>query len=397
MSKPNELLPRANKIPFVDYKPAEMRINKDWIIVYYSKNPLTQKLERFRLRVPAMKNNTERTRHGKRIIAEINRKLAEGWSPWMETPGNSFKTFEECCNRFLEMTEKEIEDGIKRNDTLRAYKSYLSMIRKYIVEKEVKITFALEFNKSFAVGYLDWIYYERKNSPNTFNNHLQFVTTFGNFLIERGYIKENPAKEISKKRKQPKKRTVITPEIKNVLAVKLPHFNYNFYCLCMVTYYCMVRRTEITKLKVSDFNLKEDYILISSHVSKNLKDEYVTIPKELKKILLKHFDGAFVHDFAFSADGFKTGAKALAPKKITDTWTMLRKHLGIKEQFQFYSLKDTGITDLFDLGIPSLKIRNQARHYDLKITEMYTPRTMGEDENIKNRGVSFMSNDTLRD
>lgn len=385
----NHLLPRANSIVFVDYKPAELRINKDWLIIYYAKNPMTEKMERFRMRVPVLKNKSERTRHANRIVTEINKKLASGWSPWLETPGKSFKAFEEGCNRFLDNTEKEIGDGIKRPDTLRAYKSYLNMIKTYLKEKAIKITFAIEFNKDVAIGYLDWIYYERQNSPNTYNNHLQFLCTFGNFLIERGYIKENPTNEISKKRKQLKKRKVIDPHIKTLLSEKLPLFNFNYYALCMVTYYCMVRRTEITKLKVSDFNLVEDYITIPGTVSKNRKDEYVTIPKELKEILKKHFEGAQHNNFAFSANDFKAGKHQLPPKRISDSWVQVRKHLGLSTQFQFYSLKDTGITDLFGLGISPLKIRDQARHYDLKITELYTPRSGGGDESLKNSGAKF--------
>lgn len=390
MTNPQPTAPRAKSIIFIDYKPAELRQHKDWIIVYYAKHPVTKIMERHRVRVPAMSNKKERLKHGNRIVAEINRKLAEGWSPFLETPGKVFSSFEDATKKFLDQLDKEIKDGIKREDTRRAYKSYLSMIGLYIKEKAIKLTFVIEIDKIFAVNYLDWIYYERGNSPTTYNNHLLFLKNFCNFMISKGYMKENPTLEIQRKRELKKKREVITPQIKTMLAKKLPLFNFHYYVLCMLTYYCMIRRTELTKLKVKDINTDYDFIFISGTIGKNpKKDEYVTIPTELKPILMRHLHEANANDYLFSKNDFKTGTEQLKPKKISDTWSLLQKHLGMPKEFQFYSLKDTGITDLFNLGLSPLKIRDQARHSDLKITEMYTPRSKAGDAVLKNSGASF--------
>lgn len=58
-------------------------------------------------------------------------------------------------------------------------------------------------------------------------------------------------------------------------------------------------------------------------------------------------------------------------------------------EYHFYGLKDTGITDLFLLGLPAIKIRDQARHSSVSITELYTPYNMGCDEFIRNAGNNF--------
>lgn len=77
------------------------------------------------------------------------------------------------------------------------------------------------------------------------------------------------------------------------------------------------------------------------------------------------------------------------PKKISDTWEKYRKQLNIGREFQFYSLKDTGITDLLNAGVPALKVRNQARHSDIKITEKYTSRNKQSDEVVQNSNFFF--------
>ena len=389
MSNSELELPRQ-QIVFVDYIPAELRVNKEWMIVYYAKNPLTNKLERFRKRPPHLANKRERQRHANRIVESINQKLAEGWSPFTEsTHPNSFKTYAECKEKFIELTEKEIRDGIKREDTMRTYRSFLNMIDTYCKDKRIKLTFVLEFNKTFVFNYLDWIYYERGNSPRTYNNHMLFIRTYCNYMIERGFLKENPTLLMVKKRVNKKKRQIITPKIKKVLAAKLPAFNYNFYVLCMVMYYCMIRRTEITKLKVEHINIFKCYIFIPGEISKNKKDQFVSIPEELIHILAGHISSAANDDYVFSDNDYQPGKMRRAPKKVTDTWSVMQKALNIPSEFQLYSLKDTGLDDLFELGIPSIAIRDQARHWDLKTTEMYIRRNAGGDQHIIKSGIKF--------
>jgi integrase/recombinase XerD len=160
-------------VAFLDYKPAELRLNKQWLIVYYAKNPLTKELERFRLSVPVIASKSERIKYAKKIVLEINKKLDSGWLPYYSNSGtNEFKTYEYCFKKFLEHTAAEVENKTKRPDTLRSYTSYFNMINKYVVDKKIKLNLILELNKPFVVNYLDWIYFERKNSPATYNNHL---------------------------------------------------------------------------------------------------------------------------------------------------------------------------------------------------------------------------------
>ncbi len=391
MSKIQKSTSRNNNkaIAFVDYKPAELRMNKRWMVIYYVKNPLTQKIERFRVNVPTMKSISERKKHGKKIELEINKKLETGWLPYYsDTNANEFKTFEFCKNLFIEQTQKEVENNVKRADTLRSYTSFLGMIDKYVETKKLKMNMMLEFNKSFVVNYLDWIYFERNNSPRTYNNHLIFIGTFVNYCVSRGYLKENFTATIIRKVQDAKIRQVLTLVEKEKLK-SLKTEDFHFFTLCMATYYCYLRRTEITKLKVSDVHLEDGFIKINKTDSKNRKTESITIPNAYLQLLTEHLQNADNTDYLFSANNFKAGKTQLNPKKISDTWQKFRKTKNVAKIYQFYSLKDTGITDLLNSGIPAIKVRDQARHYDLKITESYTARNKTCDEMVKNSNFNF--------
>jgi site-specific recombinase XerD len=380
---------RTKSIAFLDYKPAELRMNKDWIIVYYAKNPVTGKLECQRLRVPAIQSKTERIKHGKKIVLEINTRLSEGWSPFLEETGKNYKTFVEVIDSFLKHLKKQLKDGVVREDTLRTYNSNLNLLQQFLLEKRIKITFALEINKKLCVQYLDWVYIDRNNSPRTRNNHLTFLKLFCSFLVSRGVINENPVNGILPMKSQPKKREVFPEKIRNQIAEKLQSYDTGFYVLCMTTYFCLVRNTELGKLLVNMVNIDESSIFLSKEISKNRKDEFVTIPSQFLPALKKHIQNANPDHYLFSSDNFYTGAIPMPVRKIATAWEKLRKDLKLESKYQFYSLKDTGITDLLNSGIPAIKVRDQARHYDIKITELYTPRSQGCDPVIQSANVSF--------
>jgi site-specific recombinase XerD len=383
------LNPRAKSIVFVDYTPAELRLNKDWVIVYYAKNPLSGKLERQRLRVPSIANKTERLKHAKRIVSEINNKLYNDWSPFFEESGKNFKSFPDAIAEFLKYLNKQIKEKVFRADTLRTYSSNLNLLQQFIAEKKLNLKFALEINKQFCVQYLDWIYLERNNSPRTRNNHLGFVKMFCSYLVNRGILAENPATGIIPMKTPSKTREVFPVEVKEQIQNELKKYTNGFGVLCLMTYFCFVRSTELGKMKVGMVRIMENSIFLPKEISKNKKDEFVTIPSQFLEGLKNHIDNAEPNLYLFSSDNFKPGIKQMPVRKIATAWEKIRNDLGLENKYQFYSLKDTGITDLLNSGVPAIKVRDQARHHDIKITEIYTPRNKSFDETIQNAKITF--------
>lgn len=380
---------RFKSISFVDYKPAELRIKKEWLIIYYAKNPENNKLERQRFRVPVISDIKERLKYGKKIVAELNIKLSQGWSPFLEESGKNFKSFTTVCEEWDKHLKKKLKDDVLRPDTIRSYNSNLNILKEFIQLKNKKIVFAVQINRLFCVEYLDYIYIERGGSARTHNNHLGFLKSFCNWMLTRGILKENPVIPIQNLSVPKKTREYIPKSTREAIDSKLKTYKNAYRVLCMSTYYCIIRNTELGKLKVKDVNLSENSIFVSKDISKNRKDEYVTIPEQFKSTLANHIKDANPDFYLFSADNYYTGSVKMPVRKIQNGWDRLRRDLSLPAKYQFYSLKDSGITDLLLSGIPAITVRDQARHYDIKITELYTPRNMGCNEKIRNAGVNF--------
>lgn len=380
----------SSRIIYVDYKPAVLQKgqNDQWRIVFFAKVPAQNEFKRFRKRVPPLSPTREREKYAKKMIAAINQKLDNGWSPFYEDTNVKYKSVEYCAELFLKMQQREVEEGVKRTDTLRSYKSFLDLFLKYLKDKKLMLKFVIEIDTYIIQNYLDFLFFEKRNSARTYNNHLKFLNTFFLWCKAKSFINVNPAESIKPKAKLQKKREVLGDEVKAKVRT-LHDTNFHYYVLCMLTYYCFIRRTELTKLKVGDVYLHGGYIVIDGENSKNRKTESVTIPDVFLLDLALHLSKAKNSDYLFSANKFKAGPTPITPKKISDEWAKFRKLHKFDSKYQFYSLKDTGITDLLNSGIPAIKVRDQARHYDLKITESYTARNKFADEMVKAATFSF--------
>lgn len=377
---------------FIDFVIAELHTGKndDWRVVYYAKIPGKNQLKRFRKRVPKLKSVKDRKMLAQQICHNINQKLKSGWSPFFDTiTQNEFQLFSGVLDKYLKQTEFKTKDQIVRPDTLRSYRSFVKNIQKYLSDSDKSQMLAAEFDREFVVKFRDHLYYERELSPRTANNYLDFLSQIALFMMDRKLIPANPTERVERLKQVRKKREVLPEWLRNDIFNYLKYENRNYLALCLTTYFCFVRRTEMTKLKVKHISLKNATIFIPGESSKNKRDGTVTIPKQLLILLAEHLTGANNDDYLFSNDAFKPGRKQLQPKKISDEWAKLRVVLKFDDKYQFYSLKDTGITNLLLMGIPAKKVRDQARHHDIRITESYVSRTDTADEELRSIDFRF--------
>lgn len=373
--------------PHIDFKPAELKqqSNDNWLIVFYWKPPHADvKMKRYRRRVKYMKSKRERLKYAKIKINHLNDLLQSGWSP--ENNKTAFTgSFIDLLDMYIQDNEKRYANDNLRYDTLRTNRSFVKSIKEFMKHYKVEAMDCTAFTKKFALAYIDYKEYKCKVSQRTINNHLSFLFTLNKFMLDHEFIETNVVADIkTRKIHKQKIRQRIPEDIKVKIFEHLKQNSKPFYCLALMTYLCFIRRTEITKLKIKHLNLAESLILVPDYISKNKKDGYVTIPKQYLNILSDHVKYAKQDHYIFSNENYKPGTKKMNPRKISDKWYRLRKKLELPDIYQFYSLKDTGITENFEKGIPAIKIRNQARHENISTTELYAPKKQKADDTIKN-------------
>lgn len=61
----------------------------------------------------------------------------------------------------------------------------------------------------------------------------------------------------------------------------------------------------------------------------------------------------------------------LNARDVGRTWAVMRSSLSLPASCQFYSLKDTGITEMLESGVPAKYVKELADHHSLEMTERY--------------------------
>lgn len=341
-------------------------------IEFRAYDPEMGKMRRKTIKLNRIKGLTNRRMYARGVIKRLTDQLNRGWNPWIAKDVSELVEFEEAIKRYEAHIEKMLASGYFRKETYDGYKSYVKIMREYI-SKARPIYYAYQFDRQFCVDFLDYVFIERDNGAQTRNNYLNFLRVFSGFLVEKSYLKSKPTDGISpiSKRLYKKERECIPLDVVGRIAEYCREKEPDFLFACYLLYYCFIRPVEMTRLKVCHFNLKTCTLTIPGELSKNKTTQTITLPK---KVILYGIEiGVFsapMEDYIFST-GLKPGRLEIDPKHFRDHWDKVRRALNLRKEWKFYSLKDTGITEMCDNEVAPRSVKDQARHSSLAITDIY--------------------------
>lgn len=362
--------------PFVDYVPARLSESKEWVVVWYVKDPVTNKMVRCRKKFNRIKQLTKRRASAKAFINTINERLALGWNPAVTSiaPRATTKLFE-ALDLFLKVKAKEAEEN-----SMRSYRSYISMFKTWLKDKDIsEDAYVCAITYEVAMELMDDVDSRKEISPRTYNNYLMFFRLLFNWMIEHDFISDNPFDRIKRKPKKltKKKRRIFTDHELNMLFEYLGKNNPNYLCMSLLCYCCFLRPKEIVSLKCNDIDLIKQVVHIRSEIAKNDNDSFRTIPDVIVPILrnLELSNGGL---YLFSGSGsdtpyeFSPGRTQVCSRKIAKYWdTHVRPACGFNQDLQFYSLKDSGVTKMLTEKIPINLVQKQADHSSVAMTAIY--------------------------
>ena len=365
-----------------EYREPEVCWGKEVFVSFYAFDPEQGKLRRKRIKLnrelKAIEGRRAQKEYVSGVCARIREELRAGWNPWMQqAEGLVYVRWEDACQRYKEYLGKQLSEHNMREESVTSYLSYLRVMQRWIAGERRNVHYAYQFNKQLVDQFLDYIYLDRDNSIQTRNNYLSWIKSFAQYLLRKSYIKEDPTAQIPrmKLRQRQKNRDVIPPEVLRKIREFLEKRNRHFLLACQLLHYLFVRPHELALLRIEDFSLKDRTLRIHWDVAKNWQEAVVTLPVHVIHLMLDL--DIFSHpgsDYLFS-EGFRPGREWKSEKQFRDYWTrVVRKELGFSDRYKFYSLKDTGITNMLRANTDVLSVRDQARHSSILITDMYTPK-----------------------
>lgn len=347
---------------------------------FYAYDPARDEMRRKKIYVDKYKSKYAQKQHAAIVVKAITEKLLEGWNPWCESQnGRAFTPLADIITKYIDYV-----GHTGRKKTIQNYTSKVRVLQEFNNQRAMPIRYAYQYDRAFIIDFLDWILLDRDAGPRTRNNYKGWCSAFGDFMVQRKYIEKNPAEGISKLHEDEKRRQPLTGQMMRSMERHLRDSDPHFLLAALMEYYTFIRPTELSYLRIKDIEIKEQRIFISGEFSKNKRDGYVGINETLIRLMIDL--GIFSHP----GDWFIFGRKFLPSKdkagadQFNKRWVKMRKELKWGAEFQFYSLKDTGIRDLANAaGI--VIARDQARHTDISTTNKY----LGADKRVHDETKKF--------
>lgn len=373
---------------YIDYKPPKLHRGKSsWYVSYYVKNPETGKFKLFRIKVNHFRNTNERLCAAKEIMADLHEKLSLGWNPLIEAASPrgavpAFKVFQS----FIRVKEKELEP-----QAMKSYRSYIKIFQDWLtMEGFTERTLLCTISETVAKQYMAYLEEKKGLCPRSYNNHLSFLGTFFDWMIDKGYSQRNPFRGIKRKPKRlmKKKRQLISATEMNRLIRFLQNNNPEYLAACMLCYCCFMRPKEIALLKCRDLDLNGQIVHVRPEIAKNDNESYRTIPNTMLPALrvldLSDPDKYLFGGHKGHASDFTPSDEPSSKKRISDYWERtIRPELGFPMELQFYSLKDTGITNMLGSGVAINLVQQQADHSSVAMTAVYVGHKASATEILK--------------
>ena len=377
------------------YTPAKLTQGKtDWYISFHAFDPSTGKMKRKRIKINHIASKRERKVYANDLIARINAELINGWNPWVNnTSENSYATIETAADSYRKQLERLCADDHIREKTLKGNLSMLKVLMDYNNSTKNPKKYIYQFNGEFLSEFLDYIWLEKGNSGITRDNYIIWLKSFAKFLLSKKYVDIDPTSTLQSlgKKKSKKERLVIAPEHMTKLKNYCEETNKHYLLACYILYYCFIRPKEMSHIKLEHISIKKGTIFIPDKNSKNRKDGTVTLPDKVIKLMVEL--DIFKHPSSYYLFGkyFKPNEEWHSDKQIRDYWSQkIRPKFNFPKEYKFYSLKDTGITDLIRGGKDLLSVRDQARHHSLLMTDLYTPHDIEEaNELLRHHSTTF--------
>lgn len=356
-------------IPFVTFRPADYHKGKESYIAFHVTDPQTCRLVRRKVKLNHIKNAREREKYAKLLCHQINEKLYAGWNPLLERVTAQAVTAKQAVAKFLSVKKRET-----RPDTMRTYRSSAGLLLSWLEEYKIADKYLMLIEKQHLIRYLEQST-QNNTSNRTWNNKAAFLSLLFDWFVKRGYISTNPASGLPRLRVDEKRRGIIPKEDRKRIAEYFDSCCPNYNSAMQLCFRLFVRPKEICGLRIRDIDFDNQILRIPPELAKNHRERLLGIPDPLFdyfKTLAAVNPSYYIYG---NASDYSPSPKRISPSRIGEKWKEMRDKLKLPASYQFYSLKDTGITEMLEAGVPAKYVKELADHHSLEMTERYTHRS----------------------
>lgn len=277
--------------------------------------------------------------------------------------------------------EKTIESFLKyltqerrySKKTIEAYQEDLKTYYLFLDEKKISYQKITNDEIRRFLKYLN----SKKYSKNTISRLLSTLRHYYNYLITQKIVFKNPFKVIRNPKKDKRMPNFLQyDELEKIInSIELTdEFNIRNRLIIELLYATGLRVSELSNLKIADFNFKTKEIRV---IGKGSKERIVFFGEYANEVLLLYLKEARPKLSKQSNEYLllnKNGTK-LSTRGIELVIEKVIKELSIKHHISPHTLRHTFATDLLNNGADLKSVQELLGHSSLSTTQIYTHLT----------------------
>ena len=277
--------------------------------------------------------------------------------------------------------EKTIESFLKyltqerrySKKTVEAYQEDLKTYYHFLDEKKISYQKITNDEIRRFLKYLN----SKKYSKNTISRLLSTLRHYYNYLITQKIVFKNPFKVIRNPKKDKRMPNFLQyDELEKIInSIELTdEFNIRNRLIIELLYATGLRVSELSNLKIADFNFKTKEIRV---IGKGSKERIVFFGEYANEVLLLYLKEARPKLSKESNEYLllnKNGTK-LSTRGIELVIEKVIKELSIKHHISPHTLRHTFATDLLNNGADLKSVQELLGHSSLSTTQIYTHLT----------------------
>lgn len=355
-------------------------LSKRWYVIFWAWDESKQRMTRKRLFEPLnrLKTVQERMYTGTLMVNTVNAQLRAG-KVLGKDKAFSVKT-QVLKMTLLEALQYVIDEKISanlRHSTIRSLKSLKGNVEAWLEHTNLPDFPIRKLSEDHLLLFFKYLQTVRGIGNRTYNNYRNELITIFNFLMKRSpdLFRANPVIQIIDPLPQEvKKHAAFSDSQVKAIIEEAKHRKKSaqFVLFIHMIYYTLARPKEIQLLRVSDVDLDNNRILFRASVSKNKRDEYVTIPETLRQILIESKVLEYPDDYFIFGRNQQPGKQSPYGNAFWERNKNILQKLGFTDrEYSLYSFKHSGAISLY-LATKDIKmVQRQCRHTSVSQTDAY--------------------------
>ena len=381
-------------------------LKKKWYILFYVKNPRSNKLERQRIYKGINDVHTLKGRYavGEKMLNHWKDKLLAGWSPLTDEnviyddnlQFQSFikhykitksknGTFRFYASKFIDFVKNNLEEA-----TVSTYRSKLRMFDGWLETNCLNEVDVSVITQAVMVKFFTFIIEDRKLSKVSIKKYRQILSQVFNHVRKEKERKQfiNPCFDLPETKRLNDSAPQPIQELDiEIFKERIEKEDPQLWLAISFEYYCFIRPgKELRLLKIGDIDFGRGTVRVNPVNSKTV-ERNIGIPAVFMNALRNDYK-LHTYDrkmYVFGRDRVP-GNEHYGKNNLRYRFSRIRDKMKMPEMYKLYSWKHTGNIRALESGISISEIQMQNGHTSIQTTENY----------MKNKKRTVSSNITNR-